>query len=79
MCESGVTARVDGTDVRVRAPSLLLMILLYENQIGIILPAMVWWYEVPRVCVCICCTQEHDGDYPFCVREFHISMRHYVY
>ena len=51
VCESGVTARVDGTDVRVRAPSLLLMILLYENQIGIILPAMVWWYEVPRVCV----------------------------
>ena len=27
----------------------------------------------------ICCTQEHDGDDPFYIREFHISMRHYVY
>ena len=27
----------------------------------------------------ICCTQEHDGDDPFCIREFHISMRYYVY
>ena len=24
------------------------------------------------------CTQEHDGDDPFYIREFHISMRHYV-
>ena len=28
---------------------------------------------------CICCTQEHDGDDPFYIREFHILMRHYVY
>ena len=27
----------------------------------------------------VCCTQEHDGDDPFYIREFHISMRHYVY
>ena len=27
----------------------------------------------------ICCTEEHDRDDPFYVREFHISMRHYVY
>ena len=27
----------------------------------------------------ICCTQEHDGDDPFYIREFHILMRHYVY
>ena len=27
----------------------------------------------------ICCTQEHDGDDPFCIREFHISMRHFAY
>ena len=27
----------------------------------------------------ICCTQKHDGDDPFYIREFHISMRHYVY
>ena len=27
----------------------------------------------------VCCTQEHDGDDPFYSREFHISMRHYVY
>ena len=33
MCESGVTARVDGTDVHVRAPSLLLMILLYNIKL----------------------------------------------
>ena len=30
-------------------------------------------------CVYVCCTQEHDGDDPFYIREFHISMRHYVY
>ena len=29
--------------------------------------------------VYVCCTQEHDGDYPFYIREFHIPMRHYVY
>ena len=23
----------------------------------------------------VCCTQEHDGDDPFYIREFHISMR----
>ena len=33
-----------------------------------------WWYLV-----CVCCTQEHDGDDPFYIREFHIPMRHYVY
>ena len=27
----------------------------------------------------ICCTQEHDGDDLFYIREFHILMRHYVY
>ena len=27
----------------------------------------------------VCCTQEHDGDDPFYIREFHISMRHYMY
>ena len=36
------------------------------------------------LCLCtrekyVCCTQEHDGDDPFYIREFHISMRHYVY
>ena len=36
-----------------------------------------------ELCICVlepvCCTQEHDGDDPFYIREFHISMRHYVY
>ena len=27
----------------------------------------------------VCCTQEHDGDDTFYIREFHIPMRHYVY
>ena len=27
----------------------------------------------------VCCTQEHDGDDSFYIREFHIPMRHYVY
>ena len=27
----------------------------------------------------ICCTQEHDGDDPFYIREFHILLRHYVH
>ena len=27
----------------------------------------------------VCCTQEHDGDDAFYIREFHILMRHCVY
>ena len=32
-----------------------------------------------RISSTVCCTQEHDGDDPFYIREFHIPMRHYVY
>ena len=35
-------------------------------------------FEIQNI-VSVCCTQEHDGDDPFYIREFHISMRHYVY
>ena len=38
--------------------------------------AIVWSYIMSRGNVD--CTQEYDGDDPFYVREFHMSMRHYM-
>ena len=40
-----------------------------------------WWHFCLNLfySVYVCCTQEHHGDDPFYIREFHIPMRHYVY
>ena len=49
---------------------------------GLLVPGTLVYfigYSAAFVFQAVCCTQEHDGDDPFYIREFHISMRHYVY